>query len=87
MNTGNQKRSLWKMTEIAGMAVSIPFTILVGPFIGYFIGMYLKDKFGMHRYVMYISVVIGVVVSIINTVIIIKMMLKISKERAGAYPR
>ena len=52
-------------------------------FIGYFIGMYLKDKIGMHRYVMYTSVIIGVVVSIINTVLIIKMMLRISKERSG----
>ena len=70
------------MTEIAGMAVSIPFTILVGPFIGYFIGIYLENKFGMHRYIMYVFVIIGFVISISNTAVIIKMMLKINKEKS-----
>jgi len=81
---GKKEKSAWKMTEIAGLAVSIPFMILAGPFVGYFIGRYLRDKFGMHRYVMYILIVMGFVASFYNTVVIIKMMLKINKEKSRA---
>ena len=77
----NTKKRLWKMTQISGLAVSIPFEIAAGPFIGYFIGSYLMQKFGVHRYVMYVFIIMGFVASITNTAIIIKMMVAINKER------
>ena len=79
---GTNKKPVWKLTEIAGLAVSIPFMIIAGPLVGYFIGRYLRGKFGMHRYVMYIFIIIGFIASFYNTVVIIKMMLKINKEKS-----
>lgn len=77
----NIKKNVWKMTQIAGLAVSLPFEIAAGPFIGYFIGSYLMGKFGAHRYIMYAFIIMGFVASISNTAAIIEMMVKINKEK------
>jgi len=69
------------MTQIAGLAFSIPFEIAVGPFIGYFIGIYLRNKFGVHRYIMYIFILMGFVASLVNVAITIEMMIKINREK------
>lgn len=77
-NTGE---GLWKMMQIAGLALAIPFEIAAGPFIGYFIGIYLKNKFGVHISIMYMFILMGFVASIANIVGIIEMMIKINKEK------
>jgi uncharacterized protein YqgC (DUF456 family) len=74
-------KGLWKMTQIAGLAFAIPFEIAVGPFIGYFIGAYLRNKFGLHRYIMYIFILMGFVASLVNVAVTIEMMIKINKEK------
>lgn len=74
------KSSAWKMMQIAGLAVSIPFELLAGPFIGYFIGAHLENKFGTHPSVTYIFIAMGFVASVYNAVLIIAMMIKINRE-------
>ena len=77
---GNGK-GLWKMMQIAGLAMAIPFEIAAGPFIGYFIGVYLKNRFGIHRYVVYLLILMGFIASIVNTVTIIQMMVRIDRQK------
>jgi len=57
-------KSLWKMMQIGGLAFSIPFELAAGPFIGYFIGAYLRNKFGVHRYIMLIFILMGFIASV-----------------------
>jgi len=80
IDKNNKKKSLWKMMQLGGLAFSIPFEIAAGPFIGYFIGSYLRNKFGMHRYVMYMFLLMGFVASVVNVAVIIEMMIKINKK-------
>jgi len=75
-------KDFWRMTQIAGLAFSIPFEIAVGPFIGYFIGAYLRDKFGIHRYIVFIFILMGFIASVANVVVTIEMIIKISKEKS-----
>jgi len=78
-----KRKSILKLIQIAGLAFSIPFELAAGPFIGYFIGTFLKDKFGMHRYIIYSFIIIGFIASVVNIMITIKMMLVINKEKSG----
>jgi len=77
---GTKKKSLWKMMQIAGLAAAIPFELAAGPFIGYLIGSYLKNKFGIHPYVVHLFIFMGIITSIYNTALIIKEMVKINRE-------
>ncbi|MDD5679665.1 MAG: AtpZ/AtpI family protein [Candidatus Omnitrophica bacterium] len=79
---GKKKKSIWEMTQIAGLAVSVPFELLAGPFIGYLIGSYLKNSFGAHQYVVLIFVLMGIISSMYSVGVIIRMMLKIGKDDA-----
>jgi F0F1-type ATP synthase assembly protein I len=74
-------KGIWKMTQVAGLAFAIPFEIAVGPLIGYFICAYLRNKFGLHRYIMYIFILMGFVASLVNVAVTIEMMIKINKEK------
>jgi len=75
------KRDLLKLMQIGGLAFAIPFEMVAGPFIGYFIGSYLKNRFGMHRYIMYLFIIMGFVAGIVSVVIIITMMTQINREK------
>jgi len=79
-----KKKDLWKIMQIGGLAFAIPFEIAAGPFIGYFIGAHLRNKFGVHRYIMYLFILMGFVASVVNVVLMIEMMLKINKEKSRA---
>jgi len=80
INKKQSGKELWKMMQIAGLAVAIPFEMAAGPFIGYFIGIYLKSKLGLHEYIIYIFILMGFVAGFTNTAVIIQMMIKISKR-------
>jgi F0F1-type ATP synthase assembly protein I len=75
----NTVKNIWKMMQIAGLAVSLPFELLAGPFIGYLIGSYLKNSFGIHPYVVHLFIFMGIIASIFNAAIIIRSMVKINK--------
>jgi len=77
---GTKKKSLWKMMQMAGLAVAIPFELAAGPFIGYLIGSYLKNNFGIHPYVVRLFIFMGIITSIYNAVLIIKEMVRINRE-------
>ncbi|MDD5691751.1 MAG: AtpZ/AtpI family protein [Candidatus Omnitrophica bacterium] len=75
----DKNKNTWKMVQLAGLGFSIPFEIAAGPFIGYFIGVFLRDKFGVHRYFIYVFIVLGFIASISNTVMIITEMIRIQE--------
>jgi len=77
----NKKNNLWKLIQLAGLAFSIPFELAAGPFVGYFIGLYLRDKFGAPHYVMHAVILMGIIASIYNTSETIKAMVKMNKEK------
>lgn len=75
------REKISKMIITAGLAFSIPFELAVGPFVGYFIGDFLKNKFRMNNFIIYCMVILGFIWSFNNAISIIKMMLKINKNR------
>ncbi len=78
-----KKRDLWAAFQAGGLALAIPFEMASGPFIGYFIGLYLKHRFGMHDFFIYLLTFMGLLAGFINTVAIIRMMLKINQKDNG----
>ena len=74
-------KGILRMMKFAGLAFSIPFELAAGPFIGYFIGAYLRNKFGLHRYSMYIFILMGFVASVVNVAVTIEMMIKINRDK------
>ena len=74
------KKEFWKIMQISGLAISLPFEIAGGPFVGYFLGVYLTGKFGAGSYLTLLFIALGIVASIINTAAIIRMMIRINRE-------
>lgn len=74
------KNNVWKLVQIAGLAVSIPFEIAAGPFIGYFIGDYVIKQFAFHKFIMYVFIAMGFAASVTNTALIVRMMVLINKD-------
>jgi F0F1-type ATP synthase assembly protein I len=79
----NKGRDFWSVFQAGGLALAIPFEMAAGPFIGYFIGMHLKYRFGMHDFFIYLLTFMGLLAGFINTVAIIRMMLKITRGDNG----
>ncbi|MDD5078564.1 MAG: AtpZ/AtpI family protein [Candidatus Paceibacterota bacterium] len=71
---------LWKTFQIWGLALAVPFEMASGPFIGYFIGLYLKHRLGMHDSFIYLLVLLGLVAGFVNTAVIIRMMIKLNEK-------
>lgn len=76
----NKKKDFWALVQVAGLAFAIPFEVAAGPFVGYFIGDYLRHSFGVHRYIVFILIAAGFAAGITNVVLTVKMMIKISKK-------
>ncbi|MBF0522307.1 MAG: AtpZ/AtpI family protein [Candidatus Omnitrophica bacterium] len=71
---------LHKRVKIACVLSVMPFVVAIGPVSGYFLGEYLRSKFGFNYHVVVISLLLGTVVSIKETIKIIKLALKFDKE-------
>ncbi len=69
--------------QIAGLVFSIPFEVAAGPLLGYFLGAFLNKKYGMPEFFIYVLILLGLAASIMNAVLIIKMMLRISEKNKG----
>ena len=78
---GKNKKSLRKLIEVAGLAVAIPFELVAGPFIGYLVGSFLKNNFGIHPYIVHLFIFMGIITSISSAAVIVRAMVKISKRR------
>jgi uncharacterized protein YqgC (DUF456 family) len=74
--------NILQLARWAGLAISIPFEMAAGPFIGYLIGSFLVHHFRMPKAVEVIFIVMGLIGSFINTAIIIKII--IHKEKLSS---
>jgi len=66
------KSDAYLLIRQIGILTSVPFILVLGPVIGYFIGNWIDNKFDIHPYATFIMVVLGFVASIKETVRIIK---------------
>ena len=74
------REELYKWLKISGMLSFIPIILLTGVFAGYFVGEYLKSKFKLSPSISFICISIGVASSIMESIRIIKQVLKIDKK-------
>ena len=75
------KAEVYKWVKIGGILSFIPFVLVAGPLGGYFLGDYLEKKFGLGSYVSLICITIGFLVSVRETIRIVKMALRTEEDR------
>ena len=74
------KKEVYKWVKIAGLISFIPVMLSAGPLGGYFFGDFLEKKFSLPSYIIYISMGIGAIAGIRETVRIIRIVLNIDKK-------
>lgn len=75
-----KKKDFYKQTRIAGIVLFLPFILAAGPLAGHFAGEYLRKKFNLGQSVSVICIAAGFVSSILETVRLIKLAVKIDKS-------
>jgi hypothetical protein len=76
------KKDLYKRIKIAGILSFIPFILLGGALFGYLMGSYLEKKIAASSFIIFpITVALGMLVSVIEVIRIIKLAVKISESR------
>ena len=76
MDSSKDKDNNLKSLKVVLEATSIPFVLLGGPMVGFFIGSFLDEKFGSGKIFLFIFVVLGFVAAIKETIFIIKRVQK-----------
>jgi len=79
MSTEN-KKDYYKWIKIIGLLSSLPFILASGPMGGYFIGDYITRRFNLGIYVTFIFIVVGFIGSLIETIKVIRMLIKIDRK-------
>jgi len=74
-----KKQETYKWIKIGGMLSFLPIILAAGPLFGYFTGSFLKEKFGLPEYILFICIGIGFLASIKEVIRIIKIVSKIEK--------
>jgi hypothetical protein len=75
------KKELYKWIKIGGILSFIPFVLMGGAFLGYVGGSYLEKKIAAAPFIIFpICVALGMLVSVIEVVRIIKLAVKISES-------
>jgi len=69
----------YKRIKIAGLISVIPFILAVSPLCAYFIGEYLRRRFGVPGFVTLLLVALGLLAAIRETFRIIKLVIKIDR--------
>jgi hypothetical protein len=76
------KKDLYKRIKIAGILSFIPFILLGGAFLGYITGDYLQKKIITAPFIVFpICIALGMLVSAIEVIRIIKLAVKISESQ------
>ena len=75
MSPDAKKPDVYKWIRTAGVLSFIPFVLGSGPLAGYFLGEFLVKRFSLPGYALYISITIGFLVSVNETIRIIKFVL------------
>ncbi len=75
-----EKKGLYKRIKIAGMLSSIPLILVGTIFAGYLLGNYLEQKFPQATFATLICIVAAILLSIAESVRIIRLVVKIEKK-------
>jgi hypothetical protein len=75
MSPDAKKPDVYKWIRTAGLLSFIPFVLASGPLAGYFLGEFLVVRFSLAGYVLYISITMGFLASVAETIRIIKFAL------------
>jgi len=65
-----------KSFQKAGLALTLPFTLLSGPLVGFFIGDWLDGQFGTAPWLLVLFLVFGFVASAKETIRVIRRLSK-----------
>jgi hypothetical protein len=71
-----KKEDFFTVLKIAGTVFAVPFVLFAGPFVGYLIADFLRNRFNAPFYVYYILCGIGLGSGIFETIQIIGLALK-----------
>lgn len=74
-----RKQELYKWIRVAGMLSFIPFVLIAGIFAGYFIAELLIKNFAFTQHAIPIFVTLGILISLIEVMRIVKLVIKIDK--------
>ena len=75
-----QKEDLYKGVKTVGFVSFIPFMLAAGPLSGYFVGDFLQKKFNLSVYVVWVSIVFGFAVGVMEMVKILRVLTKMNKK-------
>ncbi len=82
-----QNADLMNSLEVSGLAFSVIFEMVAGPFIGYFIGVFLVDRFRLPHPFVIMAVALGFLAGIYNVAASIRMMKRISRQQDEPDPQ
>ena len=74
------KDLIYKQVKAAGLALYIPIVMVSAPLAGHFTGEYLKERFNTGSFVSLVCIAVGFMVSLVETIRIIRLIGKISKD-------
>lgn len=74
------KADIYKWVKIGGLLSFLPFVLGAGPIAGYFLGNYLEKRFGLPAYVSIVTVTIGIIASLRETIRIVRMALRTQEK-------
>jgi hypothetical protein len=75
-----KKAEIYKWIKISGMVSFIPLVLAAGIFSGYFLGDILVKKFSFPAFTVFLSVMMGTLVSAVQTVRIVRLAFKSEKH-------
>jgi len=74
-----RKEDFYKGIKTVGFVTFIPFMLAAGPLSGYFVGDFLQKKFNLSSYTVWISVVFGFLVGIMEVIKILRIVARMNK--------
>lgn len=73
------KENFYKGVKNIGMVTFIPFMLAAGPLSGYFVGDFIQKKFNLSTWVVILSVIVGFIAGVMETIRIIKIVARMNK--------
>ena len=74
------KQEVYKRIKILGVVLFIPFAVGIGPLAGFFMGLYLAEKFSLGVYIIFICITLGFLSGAFETIRIIRFILRESRK-------
>jgi len=75
-----KKEEVYKGIKVAGLAMFIPSLLIAGPLTGYYTGGFLEDRLHLPGYTTFTLTLVGLAAALLETVRIIKKMIKIGEK-------